>query len=189
MWTCYCEDSFEFIFKSMKATTMFYFNTVSSQCGFTLFWRWQTELSVIKNTMTKNQRMKKILIRINKKKKLLFKHKIKCFSKNRTTNTILFLLESESPQQVPAPSSHRLLWVSYLFFPNTFWLLGPLFCSSLNLLYTSHFFMGFNSREIKTEIWISFSSFIRSCVLPQEKIFSYGFSFCDRLSTFCTTLV
>ena len=40
----------------------------------------------------------------------------------------------------------------------------------LDLLYTSYFCMGLTCIEIKREIWISFSSFIRSgSVLPKEK--------------------
>ena len=40
----------------------------------------------------------------------------------------------------------------------------------LELLHTSSFCMGLTCTEIKTEIWISFSTFIRNgSVLPQQK--------------------
>ena len=42
------------------------------------------------------------------------------------------------------------------------WQLGPLFCWFIDLSHTFHISMGFNCTEIKTEIGISFSSFIRS---------------------------
>ena len=51
------------------------------------------------------------------------------------------------------------------------------FTETLDFLDTSHLCMDLTSTEIKTEIWISFSSFIRSgSVLPQQKYLAMALS-------------
>ena len=43
------------------------------------------------------------------------------------------------------------------------------FTKILDLSFTFHLWMGFTWTEIKTDIWISFSSFVRKIVLPHNK--------------------
>ena len=60
----------------------------------------------------------------------------------------------------------------------------------LNLSHISHTCMGLTCTEIKTEIWISFLSFIKSgSVFPQSiKMFSYDSPFLMGLWTIFMTL-
>lgn len=74
-------------------------------------------------------------------------------------------LESRSPflhccigRGVPSKYLYRVLmdFLGCLSFADTLWLLGPQFCSFLDLLHTSHLCMILTCTEIKIEIWISF---------------------------------
>lgn len=84
-------------------------------------------------------------------------------------------------------------WISlmlYLSFADTLWLLGPLFCPFLDLSHTSQICISLTCAEIKIEIWISLSSFIRGgSVVVATKMFSYASSLLVRLRIFWTSLV
>lgn len=75
-----------------------------------------------------------------------------------------------SPQRVYVVWPHGFLCLSYNSFSDILCLPEPLFCQYLDLLYISHLCLDLTCTEIKTEVWISFSSFITCCsVLSRHK--------------------
>ena len=82
----------------------------------------------------------------------------------------------------------RWWWYDSAYFYYCCSLFGPHLRTSFEKFKVSSRFL--ICTEIKTEIWIIFSSFIRSvCVLPQEKTFNHGYFFCLSFINIWTTLL